>query len=217
MSPCCPAFCSATERQFNERVAARDLRRYREKGPGVTTRLLRDGVRAHAPRASTLLDVGAGIGALTFELLDAGIHSAVAVDASPAYVAAGRAEATRRGSDHRVQWTHGDFVSVANTLSPADAVTLDRVVCCYPAFEELLARAARHALCCLALAYPRDRWYVRGLLAALNLALMLRRTAFRTFLHPPRAMEEMVRAEGFRLASRQTTVVWCADVYVRAV
>jgi SAM-dependent methyltransferase len=216
MKSCCDIFCSATERQFDERAAARDLRRYRRSGPDATTRLLRDGVRAQAPEASTLLDIGAGIGALTFELLDAGIQRAVAIDASTAYVAIGREEAARRGLATRVEWTQGDFVSVVDTLYPADVVTLDRVVCCYPFFRGLLAHASRLARRCLALTYPRGRLSVRLGMAAQNAVRALRGNAFRTFVHPPRAMEELVRAAGFRLVSRQKSFVWCADIYVRA-
>ena len=39
---CCSAFCTATQRQFSPRVAARQLARYRRKGPDATTRMLRD-------------------------------------------------------------------------------------------------------------------------------------------------------------------------------
>jgi 2-polyprenyl-3-methyl-5-hydroxy-6-metoxy-1,4-benzoquinol methylase len=44
----------------------------------------------------TLLDVGAGIGGLTFELLERGVERATAIDASSAYLAAAAQEATRR-------------------------------------------------------------------------------------------------------------------------
>ena len=44
----------------------------------------------------TLLDIGAGVGALTFELLDRGMTDVVVVEASSAYLAAGHDEAVRR-------------------------------------------------------------------------------------------------------------------------
>ena len=97
MSVCCSGFCAAAEQQFDARRAKRDVGRYRRRGPDVTTRLLRRGLVAASPLEGTLLDIGAGIGPLTFELLDAGIESAHTVDASPASIAAGRDEAGRRG------------------------------------------------------------------------------------------------------------------------
>ncbi|MGH7675606.1 MAG: class I SAM-dependent methyltransferase [Gemmatimonadales bacterium] len=216
MISCCSGFPAAIERQFDARAAADDLRRYRRKGPDITTRLLRDGLRARALRGLTVLDIGAGIGALTFELLDAGIRRAISVDASAASVATAREEAARRQQSHQVEWVHGDFVSLGGSVPGADIVTLDRVVCCYPAVEPLLSEALRHAERCVALSYPRDCWYVRAVVSAQNAARRLAGRAFRTFVHAPRVMEELVRGHGFHLGSRRTTLVWCVDVYVRA-
>lgn len=197
MSCSCSGFCSSTERQFNERVAAREVGRYRRKGPPVTTRLLRDGLRALGPLTGTLLDIGSGIGALTLELLEIGVKRGVAVDASEAYVAAGRNEATRRDRAEAVDWRHGDFVSLALEFQPATLVTLDRVICCYPAYEPLLVEAVRRAEHWFALSYPRDRWYVRAAVALENAGRRLAGNAFRTFVHPAAAMERLIRSGGF--------------------
>jgi magnesium-protoporphyrin O-methyltransferase len=163
--------------------------------------------------AGTLLDVGAGIGALTFELLAAGLRRATAVDASPAYVEAGRQEAERRGLAGNVNWVEGDFVSVAPQLPSADIVTLDRVVCCYPAYEPLLEAALEHAVQMVGLSYPRDRWYVRAVVAGENAARRLRGGTFRTFVHPAAGMAELLRKHGFQLVARRTTIAWAVDVY----
>ena len=79
---------AAAERQFGPAVAERDLKSYRKKGPGPTTRLLRDLLADTGAIDGTLLDVGSGIGGLTFELLEGGVTRAIAVDASAAYLAA---------------------------------------------------------------------------------------------------------------------------------
>jgi len=55
---------------FDARVASRELRRFRRKGPRRTTRDLCEGICVHCADASTVLDIGPGIGALTFELLE---------------------------------------------------------------------------------------------------------------------------------------------------
>lgn len=212
---CCSSFCAATQRQFSPRVAARDLERYRRKGPDSTTRKLRELLTGSRPTNGTLLDVGAGIGALTFELLSAGFRHATAVDASPAYVAAGRQEAARRGLAESVKWIEGDFVNLAPQLAPAEVVTLDRVVCCYPAYEPLLKSALDRAQQVVGLSYPRDRWYVRGVIAIENGARRFSGGAFRTFVHSPVGMDALIRTRGFRLVARRTTVAWCVDVYAK--
>lgn len=215
MSVCCSGFCAAAEHQFDARRAARDVRRYRKKGPDVTTRLLREGLEAAAPLQGTLLDVGAGVGPLTFELLEAGIESAISVDASPASIAAGRDEAARRNRSEQIEWRRGDFVSLGNDLPKADIVSLDRVVCCYPAFEPLLDQALEHARRFVALSYPLDRWHVRSVLSLENTVRRIRGNPFRSFVHATKSMEAFVRARGFDLVSRSSTLAWTADVYAR--
>jgi predicted RNA methylase len=97
MSACCSAFECAADQQFNEKKATEELKRYLTKGPRPTTRLLQESL-AHAGRLSgTLLDIGSGIGALTFGLLERGVTRAIAVDASSASNVVARQEAERLG------------------------------------------------------------------------------------------------------------------------
>jgi tRNA1(Val) A37 N6-methylase TrmN6 len=160
------------------------------------------------------LDVGAGVGALTFELLDRGFRRAVTVEASAGYTAAASKEATRRGRATDIDFVSGDFLEVAGTVSMASVVTLDRVVCCYPLYEELLREALRHAERGFAFSYPRDRWYVRAGMRLEN-ALRRRKSGFQTFVHPEAKMRELITRAGFDLVSRRRTFVWSADVFVR--
>lgn len=215
MGGCCSGFGHAVQQQFNEGKAAEEAKRYRKNGAGDTTRFLRQGLEDAGLAQGRLLDIGAGIGALTFELLERGISSAVAVDASSAYLAVAREEAARRRVTDAVTFVYGDFTAVSSQLPRATVVAMDRVICCYPLYEPLLREALQHAERGMALSYPRDRWYVRAGGALENFGRRLRSNAFRTFVHPAADMERIIRASGFRLASRRETWIWCADVYVR--
>jgi predicted RNA methylase len=95
MSACCSTFECAADQQFNERKATAELKRYRSKGPGPTTRLLQESLAATGILKGTLLDIGSGIGSLTFGLLERGVASAVAVDASSVYNTVAHQEAER--------------------------------------------------------------------------------------------------------------------------
>ena len=212
---CHPPFGSAAEEMFDRRVASREMRRYRRKGARSTTRRLFSGIRAHAANASTLLDVGAGVGALTFALLEAGMQRATVVDTSSAFIEAGREEAVRRSLNLRIDWRQADFVAVAQSLPTVDVVTLDRVVCCYPAIGELLTAAASRARSCLAMSYPLERWAVRSVVSVQNAVRRLTGSPFEVFVHPARLMEDVVRRQGFELVSRRGTLIWRADIYVR--
>lgn len=215
MSACCSAFNDVAGRQFDANKVAEEMADYRKNGPGATTRLLCDGLVQAGLVSGVLLDIGAGFGALTFELLDRGSTRAIAVDASSPYVKAGTEEATRRGKTGSIEFVHGDFIDVADTFPRADVVTLDRVVCCYPHVEPLLARAIEHATHALALAYPRGAWYSRAAMGADNIKRRLTGNSFRTFVHSPTLMERMIRGAGFTLSSRRRTWLWSIDVFVR--
>jgi hypothetical protein len=96
---------------YNEKSAASELRRYRQKGPIPSTRALIEALRAARVEGATLLDIGGGIGAIQHELLDAGLARATSVDASGPYLDASRKESDRRGYGGRVTYRHGDFVA----------------------------------------------------------------------------------------------------------
>jgi magnesium-protoporphyrin O-methyltransferase len=215
MSNHCCDFGAVAESQFSPQIAARDLDSYRKKGPGATTRLLRDELVAAGANVGSLLDIGTGIGALMFEMFDAGVTRATAVDASPAYIGAASREATRRGRFDAVEFVTGDFLEKASGLDSAATVTLDRVVCCYPAYEPLLAAAVAHADRHFAFSYPRDLWYVRAWNAAINSKRSLTHNPFRTFIHAARQMESLLERAGFRIVSRRKTWTWAIDVYAR--
>jgi tRNA1(Val) A37 N6-methylase TrmN6 len=215
MSACCSTFEFAADQQFNQKKAAEELKRYRTKGPGPTTRLLQEGLAHAGTLSGTLLDIGSGIGSLTFGLLERGVTRAVAVDASSAYNGVARQEAARLGRSDAVHFVHADFVSVAPELPVATLVTLDRVVCCYPSYEALLNAALHHSEQCLALSYPRDVWYVRLGAMLENAQRRLTKNPFRTFVHPAARMEEVIRSAGFALSTRRETWMWSVDIYLR--
>jgi magnesium-protoporphyrin O-methyltransferase len=212
---CYSGIGAAAKRQFGEKRAAKDLAQYRKNGPGATARLLLAAIEELGEPHLRLIDIGSGVGALTFELLRRGVPEAIGIDLSPAYVVVALEEATNRGHTNEVRFINGDFVSIAGQLPAAEIVTLDRVICCYPAYERLLSESLEHADGYLAISYPKDVWYVRRWVGVENLVRRLLRNPFRTFVHPALAMEDIICGAGFELASRRHTGTWNADVYRR--
>ncbi len=212
---CCSSRCAAAECQFGPAIASRDLRRYQRKGPDSPSRLFLEALRAELKSGDSLLDVGAGVGVLDFELLAKGVKIATLVEASPAYLEAAEREGQSRSLTERLQFVVGDFTSVADTIARADVVTMHRVVCCYPDCASLLRAATVHAGRVLAFSYPRDRWYLRLWLAFENLRRRFSGSPFRTFVHSPTALDTTIGQAGFRRTRRFRTLVWAIDVYVR--
>ena len=106
------------------------------------TRTLIEALKAEGVEGATLLDIGGGIGVIQHELLAAGAASAISVDASSAYLDAAREESDRRGLRGRVTYRHGDFVELAESVPPADIVTLERVLNVYPDWVRLAGVSA---------------------------------------------------------------------------
>jgi 2-polyprenyl-3-methyl-5-hydroxy-6-metoxy-1,4-benzoquinol methylase len=212
---CCPRYCAA-EAQFDRKTAERDLRRYRHRGADRITRLLITELQRWPLEGASILDVGGGIGVIDMELADSGAGSATVVEASPAYFEVARNDVESRYGSRSTQFVVGDFVAMAPTLSDADVVTLDRVVCCYPDAETLLRGAAQRTRRLLAFTYPRNRWYVRAFIALENSWRRLRGKPFRAFLHPPERMHAVLETAGLVRAARQGTAVWMVDLYHRA-
>src|SRR6266581_3906002 len=138
---CCRA--SACESQFDRKRAARELKDYRAHGPQPTGRAMIHLLRRAGVDGSTLLDIGGGIGAIQYDLLECGAREVTAVDASSAYQRAARAEAERRGVSARIQFQLGDFVALAPQVAAADIVTLYRVVSTENAFRRLFRNPFR--------------------------------------------------------------------------
>src|SRR6266545_5739063 len=99
---CCSA--SACESQFDRRLAARELKSYRAHGPEPTGRAMIHLLRRAGVEGSSLLDIGGGIGAIQYDLLEAGAREVTAVDASSAYPTGGArgGGAAGRQRAHRV-------------------------------------------------------------------------------------------------------------------
>ncbi|HET7581239.1 MAG TPA: class I SAM-dependent methyltransferase, partial [Candidatus Limnocylindria bacterium] len=149
------------DEHFNAEDARRDVLEYRAHGPDGSTRRLLDALIAQGATSGTLLDIGGGVGVIQLELLEAGMTSSVDVDASAPFIAAARAEAEERGLGDRTSYRHGDFVALADSVEPADVVTLDRVICCYPDAVRLVSRSAERARRLYGLVYPVNRWPLR--------------------------------------------------------
>jgi SAM-dependent methyltransferase len=201
---------------YNERLAASELRRYRNKGPRPWTKTLIELLKAEGVQGATLLDIGGGVGVIHHELLAAGLASAICVDASAAYIAAATAESERRGHGERVMYRHGDFLELAESIPPADIVTLDRVINVYPDWQRLAELSAARARRLYGLVYPRDRRLVRLIIVAMNLVLRLRRKRVRASVQPADAIERVLRANGLSLhVSRSVGPAWQVAVYRR--
>ncbi len=211
---CCP-HCQGADRFFDQRLAAADLRAYQRHGASGTTKQLIDALKAAGISGMSLLDVGGGIGVIQHELRAAGVSQVTDVDASRAYLDMARQEAERRGYADAARYLYGDFVALAGEVEAADIVTLDRVVCCYPDMAALLSAAASRAQRYLGLVYPRDKWWTRLGVAAINGFNALGDNPFRSLVHPTAAVEKIAARHALRKIVHHDGLVWQVALFAR--
>lgn len=212
----CGSNCCGAADFFGERFARRYLRKYRRGGPYGTTKRLLAVLRDTPGPKDSLLDVGGGIGMIAHEMLAAGTSRAAIVDASPAFLAAAREESERRGTGDRLELRLGDAAELIDDVPAADVVTLDKVVCCYVDMESLLAATAPRARRLMGLAYPRDDWWVRAMVAVGNRMLALKGSAFRSYVHRNAAIEAALGRAGLTPRALRRGAFWIVAVFERA-
>lgn len=212
--PCC-CECHAIDQHFAPARAAEELATYARRGPTGTARLILKALH-DAPLIESILDIGAGVGVLHHELLGTVTRSAVHVEAAHAYIDVAREESARRGHAERVRFLHGDFLALAPSVASADLVTLNRVVCCYAAFEPLIRLSAEKAGQYYALSFPHDRWYMRAHTRWQNHRRKRAGNLFRTFVHPVSEIHALIRAAGFSVRRSSRTLTWEVLVCARA-
>ena len=214
-----PANCCKTDydSMFDARTARRQAQAYRRAGAGGTTRRLVEMIQDVGVEESSVLDIGGGVGVIGMELLLAGASSLTDVDASAPYIAVATHELARRGLAERATLHHGDFVKLADELSDADIVTLDRVVCCYGDWRALVDRSAQRARRLYGLVYPNERWWIRAGIGLGNLCLRAFGKSFRGYVHPERKIDARIRAAGLEPRAHHRGWIWQTVLYERRV
>ena len=207
--------CQAIEDFHNQKVVSQELERYLKNGPDEPTQNLIAAIQKEGIQGLTLLDIGGGVGAIQHALLQSGVEHATGVEASKAFIQAAQAETQRRNLTDRVSHHYGNFVDLAENIPPADIVTLDKVICCYPDMETLVELSAERARKIYGLVYPYDTWYNQIIEALENLFFKITRNPFRIFVHSHQAVEAILVRHGFKQKFFHHGFLWQEVLYTR--
>jgi magnesium-protoporphyrin O-methyltransferase len=151
------------------------------------------------------------------ELLRAGAAGVSGVELSRASIERARERFATSGLADRVTLAVGDGAEAA--LDPADWVVLDRVICCYPDADKLLANSIPAARRRYAFSVPNSRG-LRGLAARASRLVDngwngLRGRSCTTFVHDLDRIDRTLRSAGFELSDSTTRGLWYVAVYER--
>ncbi len=100
-------------------------------------------------------------------------------------------------------------------IDPADIVTLDRVVCCYPDAVSLVSLSADRARTLYGLVLPMDSRLVRLAIWVNNLWFRLRRSPYRALSHSNQLVDSLVGERGLRVIGEGQTFFWRVVLYGR--
>lgn len=167
-----------------------------------------DWVVSQGVEGASVLDIGGGVGEIGLVLLRRGAASATTLELSTAYDDLAAALAADEGVIGRVHRRIGDIAADGSVAHPADVVVLHRVVCCYPDMERLLAAAAGHANRAVVLSHPPRNVVSRALSSLQNVGLRLMRRRYRSYVHPPGEMAQVLRSCGFAAEHLHRGPVW---------
>lgn len=203
-----------------ERIGQRFDKRFQDWQPIApeATDMLFGWLREAGLAGSTIMDVGCGSGELVVRALEAGATRATGADLSSEAIAMASELAEEAGVRDRADLWVGD--AAIEPLDEHDIVVLDKVICCYPNADELIAHSTAAAGRVYAFALPesrgfwglvaRTRWFVFGLLEWIQGDRMAR------FIHDRDAVEAKVMAAGFRPLHTGRQFVWFVGVYARS-
>jgi SAM-dependent methyltransferase len=211
---CCSAIATDTDRFFSGLAGLHRLR-FRLFGFERSQRQLIEALRAGGVAGADLLEIGCGPGYLHRTLLRAGAARAVGVDLSRRMLSVARAEADAQGLAERTDYRQGDFTLLADQIDTADISILDKVICCYPDWERLVAASLAKTRRLYAFTIPRDRALTRLGLRAMRWGLCRSGCCYQPFLHDPVRIDARVTASGFRKVYDAHTLSWLTRVYAR--
>ena len=185
---------------------------------GNVSKALLTALLAAGPQERTVLELGCGPGALLTELLGAGAKDVTGVDLSAEPIDEARLRTAEAGFADRVTFAVGDAARMP--LLAHDWVVLDKVICCYPQVDALLANSIPAARRLYAFAVPASFGW-RGTLARIEMLLenvtdRLRGQSCPGYVHDVRAIEGRLEAAGFRESYRGTSWTWHIAVFVRS-
>ena len=207
--------CCGADVFFDQKMAAKQYRQYLKKGAtGVTAKMIEQ-MGKTSPPGKSLIDIGGGIGAQEWWFLQNRGARTIAVDASSGYLALAEKHAAEQGWEDRTSFVFGDFAEIHGQLERADYVVLDKVVCCYPNYKEILDASCEKASSYLSLSYPMDGLIAKLVVSIGVLKARLKTRAFRPYIHPVSKIREIITQQGFKRMEYQMVFPWHVETYQR--
>lgn len=201
------------ENHFDKKFAIKKLKRYQKKGADSITQKILKGIKERDMQGACLIDIGGGVGEVQFELLRMGVEKTISVEASSAFIEVAKTEARRLNLDHKMTYTHGDFVDLESGIKIQRVVSLVKVICCYQDWKKLIETSLSKSNKYFILVYPHDNRFAKFITFLENLGLSIFQPAFRVYIHSAKNINDLIADKGFKKIYFDKTFVWRIEIF----
>ena len=126
-----------------------------------------------------------------------------------------KTESKKRNLSDKTSFTYGNFVEIAESVSAADIVTLDKVICCYDELEPLVKLSCEKTVKHYGVIYPRDSWWAKAASGFENFMRKIKGNTFRVFVYPTKEVDSLIKGHGLRKVFFKAMMVWQIVIYSR--
>ena len=208
--------CCGADQLFDLKGARKELKKYKKKGLGKSSRKLIEMMFNNQDlQDKSLLDIGGGIGKIQWAFLQNGGSKSVDVDASLGYLQVAEEYANANDFMEKASFFHGDFVDQSKEIEVADFVTLDKVICCYPDYKSLLKKSLEKCGNSIGVVYPLGGPISKAIIQFNKLYFLIKKNPFRTYIHSPEEIENFILDQGFTTCYKTIKFPWHVQVYKR--
>ena len=205
--------CCGADQFFDMKGAQKQLKIFKKKGAGKSTKRLLKILHLQDIQGKTLLDIGGGIGAIQWSFLENGGKNTLGVDASRGYIKVAETYAVENDFIEKSQFLFGDFVDKSEEIPSHDFVTLDKVVCCYPDYQSLIGKSIGKCNKIIALTYPLGGPISKITAMFENIYFYFKKNPFHIYIHSPREIERFIISKGFAPVQKKISFPWHVQVY----
>jgi magnesium-protoporphyrin O-methyltransferase len=207
--------CCGADLFFNKKMAAKEYKNYLKKGPSKATSKIIDQLAEKDVAGKSLVDVGGGIGALQWWFLKKGGKHTTDIDASSGYLKQAEIHAAKNGWQEQSRFLLGDCIEIYDEIETVDFITLDKVVCCYPNYKEILNATCKKSTGLVSLSYPMDGIIAQGIKRLADLFFMLLGNPYRPFIHSVKEIRSIFAENGYNRVSYNLAFPWHVETYER--
>lgn len=176
------------------------------------------GLEERGMQERTVLEVGCGPGDLTRRLVKAGASRAVGIDLTVQTLEEARKRADDEGLGDKIEFRTGN--GATEELPHSDVVVLDKVICCYPDWRQLIDNTSSAASKTYGFVMPRsDGWHgalVGAFIAIEIFFLKFKKCGFKAFVHDYASIHDHLTSKGFERTYLSRGPIWMAAVYARS-